>query len=188
MAWQESPCFYYTSRTHDADARDDSAELDVLTCSDRITKPVQQCCLRLLLQSAIRLGATRKTSAQKVACQIIDLELIQQLLGQTADMISVLVLLSLFPYAFALKFDLQAFPPGEAARHERCIRNFVPSNTLVVVTTTISGYKGDGQVVNMHIKDSMGSIYGKPKDVVGRIGWPSQVILTANSTCASRIS
>ena len=56
--------------------------------------------------------------------------------------------------------------------------------TLVVVTATIGGSKGDGQVVNMlvgtlcgvggaaadigdQIKDTQDNEYGKPKDVVG---------------------
>ncbi|KAI0164344.1 emp24/gp25L/p24 family/GOLD-domain-containing protein [Hypoxylon sp. FL1284] len=66
----------------------------------------------------------------------------------------------------ALKFDLQARGPSESKR-ERCIRNFVAKDTLVVVTATVSGSKGDGMVVNMHILDNVGNEYGKPKDVVG---------------------
>ena len=49
----------------------------------------------------------------------------------------------------ALKFDLQALPSGAA--RPRCIRNFVARDTLVVVTATISGSKGDGQRVNIHV-------------------------------------
>ncbi|KMU87515.1 endoplasmic reticulum vesicle protein 25 [Coccidioides immitis H538.4] len=52
-------------------------------------------------------------------------------------------------------------------KHERCVRNFVNRDQLVVVTAIVSGQKGDGQVVNMHIKDSVGNEYGRPKDVVG---------------------
>jgi len=45
----------------------------------------------------------------------------------------------------ALKFDLAA--DGK----QRCIRNFVGKDTLVVVTATVGGFKGDGQRVNMHV-------------------------------------
>ncbi|KAJ6257297.1 hypothetical protein Dda_8186 [Drechslerella dactyloides] len=58
----------------------------------------------------------------------------------------------------------QAQQPGQS---HRCIRNFAAKDTLVVVTTIISGSKGDGQKVNIHIKDAVGNEYGKPKDVVG---------------------
>lgn len=53
-------------------------------------------------------------------------------------------------FASALKFDLAA-----RGQHEnkpwRCIRNFVGRDTLVVVTATVSGYRGDGMIVNMHV-------------------------------------
>ena len=51
----------------------------------------------------------------------------------------------------ALKFDLSAHPQGQHKKSERCIRNFVSRDTLVVVTATIGGAKGDGQTVNMHV-------------------------------------
>ena len=47
----------------------------------------------------------------------------------------------------ALKFDLVA----SSGKNERCIRNFVAKDQLVVVTAIVSGQKGDGQVVNMHV-------------------------------------
>jgi hypothetical protein len=51
----------------------------------------------------------------------------------------------------ALKFDLDAYHPG-SAKAVRCIRNFVAKETLVVVTATVDGHKGDGMVVNMHVR------------------------------------
>ncbi|KAK6530804.1 vesicle coat component [Arthrobotrys megalospora] len=66
--------------------------------------------------------------------------------------------------ASALKFDLYAQSAGHG---HRCIRNFAAKDTLVVVTAIIGGNKGDGQKVNIHIKDAVGNEYGKPKDVVG---------------------
>lgn len=86
--------------------------------------------------------------------------------------------------ATALKFDLAA----TSGKNERCIRNFVSKDQLVVVTAIVSGSKGDGQRVNMHvriliqitgpqegvantsqIKDSMGNDHGRPKDIVGEV-------------------
>ncbi|KAI9758957.1 MAG: vesicle coat component [Chaenotheca gracillima] len=82
--------------------------------------------------------------------------------------LSLLVLLffAILPISYALKFDLPAHMPG-SKKAERCIRNFVAKDTLVVVTATVSGHKGDGQNVNMHIKDAVGNDYGRPKDVTG---------------------
>jgi hypothetical protein len=61
----------------------------------------------------------------------------------------------------ALKFELAA------DSRQRCIRNFVARDTLVVVTATVGGHKGDGQMVNMSIRDAVGNEYGRPRDVVG---------------------
>lgn len=50
----------------------------------------------------------------------------------------------------ALKFELQ----GMLAHYDnkmRCIRNFVAKDTLVVVTSIVSGSKGDGMVVNLNV-------------------------------------
>ena len=52
--------------------------------------------------------------------------------------------------AEALKFDIEAKSVGDRSR-ERCIRNFVAKDTLVVVTATVDGYKGDGMKVDMHV-------------------------------------
>ncbi|KAF8427005.1 emp24/gp25L/p24 family/GOLD-domain-containing protein [Tirmania nivea] len=76
-----------------------------------------------------------------------------------------LLLLSIFAcLSAALKFEIQAQPSGV---RPRCIRNFVAKDTLVVVTATVSGTKGDGQRVNIHIRDGLGNDYGRPKNVVG---------------------
>jgi p24 family protein delta-1 len=48
----------------------------------------------------------------------------------------------------ALKFDLEA----KHGKNERCIRNFVAKDTLVVVTATVDGRKGDGMVVNINVR------------------------------------
>lgn len=50
--------------------------------------------------------------------------------------------------ACALKFDL----PAGHGNNERCVRNFVSKDQLVVVTAIVGGQKGDGQQVNMHVR------------------------------------
>ncbi|KAL1955944.1 hypothetical protein VTO42DRAFT_7929 [Malbranchea cinnamomea] len=84
----------------------------------------------------------------------------------TNPVLVLLVLCCLLPlYSHALKFDLYA--NTHSGKNERCIRNFVGADQLVVVTAIVSGTKGDGQQVNMHIKDALGNEYGRPKDIVG---------------------
>lgn len=53
--------------------------------------------------------------------------------------------------AQALKFDIPALPKG--TNKPRCIRNYVSKDTLVVVTVTASGNKGDGQTLNIHVRE-----------------------------------
>lgn len=63
-----------------------------------------------------------------------------------------LSVLALTPLAAALRFEMQAYPSNDAARNERCIRNFVAKDQLVVVSATVSGYRGDGQTLNMQVR------------------------------------
>jgi len=60
------------------------------------------------------------------------------------------ILFFFLPFTYALKFELIA-QAGHSAKNERCIRNFVTKDTLVVVTAIVSGSRGDGQMVNMHV-------------------------------------
>ncbi|PNS20355.1 Endoplasmic reticulum vesicle protein 25 [Sphaceloma murrayae] len=78
-----------------------------------------------------------------------------------------LAISALIPSVLGLKFDIQAHPGHESKEKERCIRNFVQNGQLVVVTATVSGSRGDGMMLNMHIKDTVGNEYGKPRDVAG---------------------
>ncbi|KAL8740161.1 MAG: hypothetical protein Q9190_007108 [Brigantiaea leucoxantha] len=87
-------------------------------------------------------------------------------MNQLTLLLSVILYLSSLPFSSTLKFDLTAHT-GHGSRYERCIRNFVARDTLVLVTAVVSGYKDDGQMVNMNIKDAMGNEYGRPKDIVG---------------------
>jgi hypothetical protein len=73
---------------------------------------------------------------------------------QLFRLLSCLLLLIAVPLASALKFDIHAVQQHDAARHERCIRNFVAKDQLVVVTTIVSGSRGDGQTLNMHVSFS----------------------------------
>ena len=57
------------------------------------------------------------------------------------------------PFSSALKFDLSAHTGHN--RYERCIRNFVAKDTLVLVTAIVGGNKGDGQQVNMHVRSEL---------------------------------
>lgn len=67
---------------------------------------------------------------------------------------SIVLYLSILPFSSALKFDLQA-QAGHGPKSQRCIRNFVAKDTLVVVTAIVTGEKGDGQTVNMHVRDTL---------------------------------
>lgn len=63
---------------------------------------------------------------------------------------SLSLLFVVLPFSWALKFDLAAHT-GHNNKYERCIRNFVSKDTLVLVTAIVDGQKGDGQMVNMHV-------------------------------------
>ena len=60
-------------------------------------------------------------------------------------------LLLLLDLVSGLKFDIEAHHQGDA-KGKRCIRNIVAKDTLVVVTTVVSGTKGDGQRLDMHVR------------------------------------
>jgi hypothetical protein len=63
-----------------------------------------------------------------------------------------MLLVLLLPLASALKFDLHPVSQHDAAKYERCVRNFVAKEQLVVVTAILDGYRGDGQRVDMHVR------------------------------------
>lgn len=93
---------------------------------------------------------------------------------------SLVGLLLLLGVASALKFDVQAHPGRENQKKERCIRNFVATDTLVVVTAIVGGTKGDGMQLNIHIRDAHGNEYGRPRDVVGE----SRTVFTSHNDAA----
>jgi hypothetical protein len=66
--------------------------------------------------------------------------------------------------ASALKFELAAHTGRESQKKERCIRNPVGRDTLVVVTATVGGARGDGMTVNIHVS-------GLPKCIARAWHW-----------------
>jgi hypothetical protein len=56
------------------------------------------------------------------------------------------------PLSSALKLDILAHPGHEAKSKERCIRNFVAKDQLVLITAIVDGHSGDGQQLNMHVR------------------------------------
>ena len=73
-------------------------------------------------------------------------------MGNLLRLISYLLFLLCAPLISALKFDVVAHPGHESKSKERCVRNFVAKDQLVVVTAIIDGSRGDGQIVNMHVR------------------------------------
>lgn len=72
-------------------------------------------------------------------------------MAHTQSLLHILCGLLLFlACAEALKFEVEAFSKGDM-KGERCIRNFVSKETLVMVTATVSGHQGDGMSVNIHV-------------------------------------
>lgn len=97
-----------------------------------------------------------------------------------------LAMLALFlQCALALKFDLHA-QPGHSAKNERCIRNFVNRDTLVVVTATVGGSKGDGMVVNMHVSLSGWPTTPSQLRVSLLVGWLEAWALRGENRVESR--
>src|SRR5277367_2105181 len=64
-------------------------------------------------------------------------------------LVSLLLLLLPLTLTQALKFELFSQPQTHVT--PRCIRNYVAADTLVVVTATVSGNKGDGQWFNIEV-------------------------------------
>ncbi|CCK68803.1 Erv25p KNAG_0B03610 [Huiozyma naganishii CBS 8797] len=65
----------------------------------------------------------------------------------------------------ALHFDL----PASSKPELYCIRDFVNEGQLVVVNVNTDGSVGDGQVLNMYVRDSNGNEFRNKKDLAGEI-------------------
>ena len=72
-------------------------------------------------------------------------------MGAIIQIASYVLFLLALPLVSALKFDIAAHHGHEASRYERCIRNFVAKDQLVVVTANVDGNRGDGQQLNLHV-------------------------------------
>jgi hypothetical protein len=92
----------------------------------------------------------------------------------------------ILPLVAALKFDIQAHPGHESASKERCIRNFVAKDQLVVVTATASGSRGDGQTLNMHVSCLPGSCVGEEHATVGKHSVVQAAMLQSSLTEIAR--
>lgn len=110
--------------------------------------------------SAAKHGNSRTRCSKEGLRPDIDKAVTKMATSRRLGLWSMLLLLS-SAAASALKMDMPA------GRGERCIRNWAPKDTLVVVTAVVSGHKGDGMIVNMHIKDVFGNDYGRVKDIAG---------------------
>ncbi|KAL6941207.1 vesicle coat component [Hanseniaspora osmophila] len=76
----------------------------------------------------------------------------------------------------ALHFELESKPVPEPY----CIRDFVGEGQLVVVEVNSDGNVGDGQVLNMYIRDTTGNEYRRKKDFAGEL----RIAFTAPSVAA----
>lgn len=72
---------------------------------------------------------------------------------QFFSFISSLLVATLFftAHSNALKFAVPARPAGSGQAFERCIRNFVHKDAMVVVNVKTNGQRGDGQVLNLRV-------------------------------------
>jgi hypothetical protein len=73
-------------------------------------------------------------------------------MGAILQIVSYVLFLASLPLISALKFDIAAHNGHESAKYERCIRNFVAKDQLVVVTANVDGNRGDGQQLNLHVR------------------------------------
>lgn len=74
----------------------------------------------------------------------------------------------------ALRFDIAATSKPEPI----CVRDFVNEGQLVVIDILSDGSVGDGQTLNLYVRDSVGNEYRRKKDFAGDV----RVAFTAPST------
>ncbi|SCU91936.1 LAFA_0F06810g1_1 [Lachancea sp. 'fantastica'] len=85
-------------------------------------------------------------------------------------------LCSILGAALAVRFEIPAFQAPEPV----CIRDFVSEGQLVVVDLKTDGSVGDGQVLNLVVRDTVGHEYRRMKNIAG----PVKVAFTASSSAA----
>lgn len=85
------------------------------------------------------------------------------------------IILALFAQVIrALHFDIPATQHSELV----CVRDFVSQGQLVVVNLFAGGAVGDGQKLNLYVRDSVGNEYRNKKDIAGDV----RVAFTAQAT------
>lgn len=84
------------------------------------------------------------------------------------------VLVALSSSVSALHFDI----PAKSKPEQFCVRDFVSEGQLVVIDISSSGSAGDGQTLNLYVRDSLGNEYRRKKDLVGE----ARIAFTAPST------
>lgn len=82
------------------------------------------------------------------------------MLSRLQQCVTLAWILALASLTHALKFDIAAHT-GSHSKYERCVRNFVGRETLVVVTATVSGDHNDGQSVSMRVSLSVSMPYAR---------------------------
>lgn len=78
--------------------------------------------------------------------------------------------------AFGLRFDIPASKKSEQV----CVRDFVSEGQLVVIDINSDGSVGDGQQLNIYVRDSNGNEYRRKRDFAGEV----QVAFTAPQSTA----
>ncbi|CAL9732076.1 endoplasmic reticulum vesicle protein 25 [Monosporozyma unispora] len=84
-------------------------------------------------------------------------------------------------FALFLAFPIQALHldvPATSRSDPICIRDFVNEGQLVVINVNSDGSIGDGQTLNLYVRDSNGNEFRNKKDFAGEI----KVAFTAPST------
>ncbi|CAH01965.1 Erv25p [Kluyveromyces lactis] len=84
----------------------------------------------------------------------------------------VLLLCALFfEQVFAVRFDI----PASTKPEQVCIRDFVSEGQLVLIDIETDGSVGDGQQLNLYVRDSNGNEYRRNRDIAGEV----RVVFTA---------
>ncbi|CDO92057.1 unnamed protein product [Kluyveromyces dobzhanskii CBS 2104] len=79
---------------------------------------------------------------------------------------SILLLCVLFlKQVFAVHFDV----PASTKPEQICIRDFVSEGQLVLIDIETDGSVGDGQQLNLYVRDSNGNEYRRNRDIAGEV-------------------
>lgn len=70
---------------------------------------------------------------------------------------------TLLSYVIALRVEI----PAASKPEPLCIRDFVGEGQMVVINIKSNGHSGDGQILDLLVKDSQGNVYFRKKDISG---------------------